>query len=50
MSDQEKELVAAMREVRSFMAGNAVLLLDLPGYRNAYAAMFDAMKPYEDKK
>ena len=47
MSEQEQALVAAMREVRSFMAGQAVLLLDLPGYRNAYAAMFEAMKPYE---
>ncbi len=50
MSEQEKDLVAAMREVRSFMAGQAVLLLDLPGYRNAYAAMFEAMKPYEAEK
>lgn len=50
MSEQEQALVAAMREVRSFMAGQAVLLLDLPGYRNAYAAMFEAMKPYEADK
>lgn len=47
MSEQEKDLVAAMREVRSFMAVQAVMLLDLPGYRNAYAVMFEAMKPYE---
>lgn len=50
MSDQEKELVAAMREVRHFLAAQAVLLLDLPGYRNAYAAMFEAMRPYEDDR
>lgn len=49
MSEQEKDLVAAMREVRSFMAAQAILLLDMPGYRNAYAAMFEAMEPYEEK-
>lgn len=51
MSEQEKELVAAMREVRHFLAAQAAQIMDLPGYRNAYAAMFEAMKPYEaDRK
>jgi hypothetical protein len=50
MSEQEQALVAAMREVRAFMASQAPLIMDLPGYRNAYAAIFEAMVPYEAER